>query len=102
MLIAKNIRIKEFDLVLLVTALVIAIIGVFTIFSAVYSGARGNDRLWVAQIIRLVAALVAMSIALFIDYRILHGFSYIFYAVWFVLLAFLLTFPEQSLRGVRG
>jgi len=95
----KGIRIKEFDIALLCIALIIAILGIVTIFSAVYSGPKNNDGLWVAQIIRLVVALVAMSAAVIVDYRVLHGFSYIFYAVCFVLLSVLLAFPEQS--GVR-
>lgn len=95
----KNIRIKEFDFVLLCIALLISILGVFTIFSAVHSGSKSNDSLWVAQAIRLAIALVAMALALFIDYRVLHNFAYIFYAIGFVVLSVLLFFPEQS--GVR-
>jgi len=105
-MISKKIRVKEFDMVLLCTVLIIAIFGIFTIFSAVYSGpSRGvksdvrADRLWVAQIIRLAVALIAMLVALFVDYRVLYGFSYIFYAICFLLLSVLLAFPEQS--GVR-
>jgi rod shape determining protein RodA len=93
------IRVKEFDIVLLCAAVITTVFGILTIFSAVYSGPSGNDRLWLAQIIRLAVALIAMSVALFVDYRVLHGFSYIFYAICFVLLAVLLAFPEQS--GVR-
>jgi len=96
---SKKIRIKEFDVTLLCTALIISVFGVLAIFSAVHSGLRSNDRLWIAQIIRLAIALVAMSVALIIDYRVLHSFSYIFYAVGFLVLSVLLLFPEQS--GVR-
>ena len=96
---SKRIRVKEFDTALLCVALIISIIGVFAIFSAVRSGDRGNDRLWLAQTIRLAAALVAMSVALFIDYRVWHSLSYILYGAWGVLLLSLLFFPEQS--GVR-
>ncbi len=99
MAISRKIRVKEFDIVLLCTALIISIFGVLTIFSAVHSGSRGNDRMWIAQAIRLAVALVAMFVVLFIDYRILHSFSYIFYAVGFVVLLALLFFPSQS--GVR-
>lgn len=95
----RKMRVKEFDIVLLSTALIISVFGVFTIFSAVHSGSSGNDRLWMAQAIRLVVALIAMCVALFVDYRILHSFSYIFYAVGFVVLSSLLLFPAQS--GVR-
>ncbi len=98
-MVARNIRVKEFDVVLLGTVLVIVIFGIVTIFSAVHSGSKSNDRLWVAQIIRLAVALVAMLVALVIDYRVLHSFSYILYALWFVLLSVLLAFPVQS--GVR-
>ena len=96
---SKRIRVKEFDIALLCIALIISMFSVFMIFSAVYSGSRSNDRLWVAQIIRLGIALAAMLVALVIDYRVLHGFSYIFYAFGFLLLLILLAFPEQS--GVR-
>jgi len=85
--------------VLLCTTLIIGIFGIFTIFSAVYSGPSDNDRLWLAQVIRLAIALVAMLITLLVDYRVLHGFSYMLYALWFLLLSVLLVFPEQS--GVR-
>ncbi len=98
-MVARNIRVKEFDVVLLGTVLIIVIFGIVTIFSAVHSGSKSNDRLWVAQIIRLAVALVAMLVALVIDYRVLHSFSYILYAIWFVLLSVLLAFPVQS--GVR-
>ena len=96
---SKKIQVKEFDTALLCTALAISIVGVFTIFSAVYSGPSDNDRLWLAQIIRLAIALVAMSVALVVDYRVLHGLSYIFYGFGFLLLSGLLAFSEQS--GVR-
>ena len=96
---SRRIRAKEFDLALLCTVLIISILGIFAIFSAVHSGDSGNDRLWLAQIIRLAVALVAMAVAVFVDYRILHGFSYAFYGVWFLLLSILLFFQEQS--GVR-
>ena len=99
MAILRKIRVRDFDLVLLCTALIISVFGVLTIFSAVHSGSSDNDRLWVAQAIRLAMALMAMSIALFIDYRILHSFSYIFYVIGFVVLSSLLFFPSQS--GVR-
>jgi rod shape determining protein RodA len=96
---SKRIKVKEFDTTLLCMALIISIIGIFAIFSAVRSGDSGNDRLWLAQMIRLAAALVAMSVALFIDYRVWHSLSYIIYGAWAVLLLSLLFFQEQS--GVR-
>ncbi len=96
---SKGIKVKEFDTTLLCVALIISIIGVFAIFSAVRSGDSRNDRLWLAQTIRLAAALVAMSVALFIDYRVWHSLSYILYGAWGVLLLSLLFFQEQS--GVR-
>ncbi len=96
---SKKIRVKEFDTILLITAFIISVIGIFAIFSAVHSGDSSNDRLWLAQMIRLAAALVAMSVVLFIDYRVWHGLSYIVYGAWAVLLISLLFFQEQS--GVR-
>ena len=60
MMILKRIRLKEFDIVLLCTVLIISIFGIITIFSAVHSDSRTNDRLWLAQIVRLAIALVAM------------------------------------------
>lgn len=98
-MVINGVRVKEFDATSLCVALIISIIGVFTILSAVHSGPKDDDGLWIAQIIRLAVALFAMLIALFIDYRIWHSFSYILYGFCFVLLASLLTFPEQS--GVR-
>ena len=99
MAMSRKTRVKEFDIVLLCAALLISVFGVITIFSAVHSGSRGNDRMWMAQAIRLAVALVAMSVVLFIDYRILHSFSYIFYVIGFIVLSSLLFFPSQS--GVR-
>jgi rod shape determining protein RodA len=98
-MISQRIRAKEFDVLTFCVALSISVIGIIAIFSAVHGGSRENDRLWIAQIIRLSVALVAMSVAIFIDYRIWEGFAYIFYGLCFILLSVLLAFPEQS--GVR-
>ena len=95
---SKRIRARDFDFVLLGTALIITVLGIFTIFSAAHSDYRSDNKAW-KQVSRLLIALVAMSIALFIDYRILHNLSYILYAIGFLLLFVLLFFPEQS--GVR-
>ncbi|MBD3181930.1 rod shape-determining protein RodA [Candidatus Poribacteria bacterium] len=99
MLNSKRIKVKDFDGFLLAVAIVISLFGLLTIFSAAHSGPMSNNKLWIAQAIRLGIALVAMFVALIIEYRILYGFSYIIYVIWAVLLAILLTFPEQS--GVR-
>lgn len=95
----NGVKVKEFDLLLLFVALGLSIIGVITILSAVYSGLKDDDNLWLSQLIRLAVAVVAMGLAIFIDYRIWHSFAYILYGVWFVLLSVLLAFPVQS--GVR-
>lgn len=97
--IAKEVKVKEFDSLLLFVALGLSIIGIVTIFSAVYSGPRNDDGLWFSQTIRLAIAIVVMGVAIFVDYRILHSFAYILYGIWFVLLSVLLAFPIQS--GVR-
>jgi len=91
-------RVKEFDVVLLFTAIVISIIGIVTVFSAVYSGLENDDNLWKSQAIRLFVALVGMLAALIIDYRVWHGFSYIFYGLGFVVLAVVLAIPESGAR----
>ena len=96
---SRRIRAKEFDIALFGVALIISVLGVLTIYSAVHSGSRSNDGLWMAQIKRLAFALVAMAVVLFIDYRILHNLSYMFYGVGFLVLSALLFFPMQS--GVR-
>ena len=99
-MIPKGIRVKEFDVILLCTALIIGILGVFTILSAAYSGFGNSDGLrnglWMKQLIRLVISTVAMAVVLFVDYRLLHGFSYILYGTGFALLAILLLLPEKS------
>ncbi|MBM3212748.1 rod shape-determining protein RodA [Candidatus Poribacteria bacterium] len=99
--IAKNTKtkIKEFDLVLLYVTLGISIIGVFMVFSAVHSGSKSDDGLWISQLIRLIIAIAAMAVAILVDYRIWHTFAYILYGIWAVLLSVLLAFPIQS--GVR-
>ena len=93
---SERIRVKEFDIGLLCMVLIISIFGIFTIFSAAHSGTRSDDRLWLAQVIRLVIALIAMSVVVIIDYRVLHSLSYILYTLGFLLLLVLLFFPEQS------
>ncbi len=96
---SKRIRAKEFDIALLCTALLISILSLFTIFSAVNSDYRSDNKVW-RQAIHLGIALFAMSVALFIDYRILHSFSYILYGIGvLVLLSVILLFPQQA--GVR-
>jgi len=92
----QKLHAKGFDLTLFVTALLISAFGIATIFSAVYSGPKGDDKLWLAQIIRLIAALIAMFIVLILDYRLLNGVGYILYILGFFLLAFVLALPEQS------
>jgi len=96
---SRKIRVKEFDIALLAIALLISILSIFAIYSAVQSGYRGDNELWLAQVQRVAIALVAMFIALFIDYRVFHSYSYIFYGIGFIVLSFLLSFPLQS--GVR-
>jgi len=99
-MIPKGIQVKEFDFVILCTTLLIGILGVLAILSAAYSGFGSSNgiwnELWMKQLIRLVVALVAMAVVLFVDYRILHGFSYILYGIGFALLLILLLLPEKS------
>lgn len=96
---SRKIRVKEFDIALLAVALFVSILSVFAIYSAVQSGYRGDNGLWLAQAKRIAIALIAMFIALFVDYRVFYSFSYIFYGIGFLVLSFLLSFPLQS--GVR-
>jgi len=93
---SQKLDVKGFDLTLLLTVLIITLFGIATIFSAVSSGPSNDDKLWVSQIIRLAIGLVAMAIALLIDYRLLNGVAYIFYAIGFVLLTIVLAIPESS------
>jgi rod shape determining protein RodA len=93
---SQKLEVKGFDLSLLLTVLIITLFGIATIFSAVSSGPDNDDKLWVSQIIRLAIGLTAMAIALLIDYRLLNGVAYIFYAIGFVLLAIVLAIPESS------
>jgi len=93
---SQKLEVKGFDLTLLLTVLIITIFGIATIYSAVASGPTDDDKLWVSQIIRLAIGLVAMTIVLLIDYRLLNGVAYVFYAVGFVLLAVVLAIPETS------
>ncbi|HGJ64019.1 TPA: hypothetical protein ENS27_01375, partial [bacterium] len=92
----KNFHFKDFDFTLFFTVLIIAIIGIITIYSAVFEGPKEDNKLWVSQIIRLVIGLIALIIVFVIDYRILNGIGYILYILGFILLATVLAFPEQS------
>jgi rod shape determining protein RodA len=92
----QKLYVKGFDLTILLTVLFVCIFGIFTIFSAVSSGPHDDDKLWVSQIIRLAIGLVAMTIVLIIDYRLLNGVAYVLYAIGFVLLAIVLVIPETS------
>jgi rod shape determining protein RodA len=92
----KNFHFKDFDFTLFFTVLIIAIIGIITIYSAVFEGPKEDNKLWVLQIIRLVIGLIALIIVFVIDYRILNGIGYILYILGFILLATVLAFPEQS------
>lgn len=87
---------KGFNLTLFITSLLISAFGIATIFSAVYSGPKVDDKLWLAQVIRLIMALIAMAVVLILDYRLLNGIGYIMYIFGFLMLAFVLMLPEQS------
>ncbi len=92
----QKLYVKGFNLTLFVTTLLISAFGVVTIFSAVYSGPKGDDKLWLAQIIRLTIALIAMAVVLILDYRLLNGTGYIMYILGFFVLTIVLMLPEQS------
>lgn len=95
-LIEHKLNIKELDLGILLTALLLSIFGVFTIFSAVHSGPQNDDNLWISQLIRLVFALMVMFVTLIVNYKIFYGFSYILYSIGFLVLVAILALPEQS------
>ncbi|MEK7398337.1 MAG: FtsW/RodA/SpoVE family cell cycle protein, partial [Candidatus Poribacteria bacterium] len=93
---SQELHVKGFDLTLFLTALIIGAFGVATIFSAVYSGPKEDNKLWMSQLIRMTIALIAMFVVLIIDYRLLNGVGYILYIVGFLLLSVVLAIPEQS------
>jgi rod shape determining protein RodA len=86
------------DWVMLLCALLIAAIGVFTIFSATHSG-RSAD-LYLKQLYLIGLGLVALLLALLIDYRRLADRAFLLYGVVVVALLYVLRF-SPVVAGTR-
>jgi rod shape determining protein RodA len=91
----------HFDWTVFVLALLLAGVGVLSVFSATWGNSRqGLDPLVVRQLTWVgIGALLMASTAL-LDYRSLNTYAYLFYAVTIVLLA-LVAVAGQSTGGSR-
>jgi rod shape determining protein RodA len=86
------------DWALLLSALLIAAIGVFTIYSATHSG-RSAD-LYLKQLYLIGLGMVALLLALLVDYRRLADRAFLLYGVVVVALLYVLRF-SPVIAGTR-
>jgi rod shape determining protein RodA len=86
------------DWALVLSALLLAAIGVFTIYSATHSG-RSAD-LYLKQLYLIGLGLVGMLLALLVDYRRLADRAILFYAMIVVALLYVLRF-SPVIAGTR-
>ncbi len=86
------------DWALLLSALLLAAIGVFTIHSATHSGR--NAALYLKQLYLLGVGLVALLLALLVDYRRLADRAVLFYGLAVVTLLYVLRF-SPVIAGTR-
>jgi len=86
------------DWALLLSALLLAVIGVFTIHSATHSGR--SSALYLKQLYLLGLGLVALLLSLLVDYRRLADRAVLFYAVVVAALLYVLRF-SPVVAGTR-
>ncbi len=92
------------DLVLLVTVVMIAIVGILAVYSATYVRGQETGHLHptvVKQIIWIVFGLVLMTIIASLDYVHILNFSYLAYGVTLTLLLYLLIFGGERFGAKR-
>lgn len=83
--------VSNFNWLLFLTILAVAIIGVVAIFSANHGRPEAFFRnLYIKQIYWILYGLVAMLIALMIDYRVLSRYAYVIYGITALALVYVL------------
>jgi rod shape determining protein RodA len=86
------------DWALLLSALLLAAIGVFTIYSATHSGRSGD--LYLKQLYLIGLGMAALLLALLVDYRRLADRAFLLYAATVVALLYVLRF-SPVIAGTR-
>ena len=87
---------RELDIVLLITVLLLASLGITMIYSATFDWEAGSaGTVYQKQILWLCIALVGLGLTLSIPLKYFYAFAYILYGLAMVLLLLVLEFGDR-------
>ncbi len=95
-------RSADFDLELVIPALILSVIGIFLIYSAKHYAASVAERgIWLKQIIWLFLGFCACAVVFFISLRFYEVFSYVIYFISLGTLLLILVVGSSKMGAAR-
>jgi rod shape determining protein RodA len=89
-------RLRDFDLPLLVSVLALCILGLLMVYSATQTAPRAGTTLWSRQLLWFLIGLAALGGAVIIPFRLFDAYSYLIYSLMLPLLVIVLAFEHPS------
>lgn len=93
--------IMNFDWALLITAMIVAVIGIVNIYSSTYPHSGKTTPYYVKQIYWLLIGIGVMALAVWIDYRTVIRYAYPFYILGIFLLLMVFLFGRTTSGSQR-
>ncbi len=93
--------IMNFDWALLITAMIIAVIGIGNIYSSTYPATGKATPYYVKQIYWLLIGIGVLALALWIDYRTILRYAHPFYILGIILLLMVFLFGRTTSGSQR-